>query len=119
MSGTITAISAAIQMCLVGMIGADHTCHDGQAPFAATMNVLSGEMYEGCQPDFTTKDGWTKCVARWTAVLEIKRGEETIFIIHPDGRLEARDGFALDEAARAFWEAMARAAPSLDIRGDR
>jgi hypothetical protein len=42
------------------------------------------------------------------------RGEENqvLVSIHPDGRLEFGEGYEPDEAARAYWEAVQRFAPS-------
>lgn len=37
---------------------------------------------------------------------------ESLFTIHPDGRLELGDDYQPEEAARAFWDAVQRLAPT-------
>jgi len=46
-----------------------------------------------------------------TGAFMIRNGPEPIFTIHFDGRIEVNPAFTVDEAARAFWDAVARMNP--------
>ena len=108
--GTYIALVASIHMCLNGFIAHDDKCPDGQPPFEATLNVLHGEISDGCNP---LNELEKECVQRWLSVIDIYRNDALLFALRPDGTTEAHEGFKVENAAIAFWASMYATAPNL------
>jgi hypothetical protein len=57
-------------------------------------------------------DGWSIAASRIQhGTISVPFNGQPLVTIHPDGRLEFRDGYTPDEAAASFWEAVQCLAP--------
>ena len=105
----IIAISATIVMCMNGPVSKDNKCEDGTKPIKPTVNILTGTT--GCTKPFSALK---ECVNSWDTVFEIEDSGRKLFVLFPDGRIESAPDFKVEQAARAFWQAMKLTYPEFD-----
>lgn len=105
---SMIAISATLIMCAQGGISSATLCSDGAKPRELTLNVMSGSTSDP-QCDYRSQN----CSYSWDSVLEIKDGDKVLFVLKPDGAVQAAEGFKMDIAASTFWRAMIMVAPKV------